>query len=86
MNFIKTNGRNLARRGVSAADGFYEGLPVMTGSGSGSPGGSTENLPPPQAKSYQAAYTCEGFVGYYSPEEIALAQTDFPCSLRPFCP
>jgi hypothetical protein len=71
-------------RGVSAADGFYEGLPVMTGSGSGAPGGGSENLPPPPGEGYQAAYTCEGFVGYYSPEEIALAQTDFPAAFDHF--
>lgn len=71
-------------RGRSAEDGFPEGLPVMTGNGSGNPGGGNENLPPPPGEGYQPAYTCEGFVGYYSPEEIALAQTDFPAAFDHF--
>lgn len=71
-------------RGHSAADGFPDGLPVMTGSGSGNPGGGSQNLPPPPGEGYQPAYTCEGFVGYYSPEEIALAQTDFPAAFDHF--
>ncbi|MCC7527115.1 MAG: hypothetical protein IT342_01260 [Candidatus Melainabacteria bacterium] len=71
-------------RGHSAAEGFPDGLPVMTGSGSGNPGGVSQNLPPPPGEGYQPAYTCEGFVGYYSPEEIALAQTDFPAAFDHF--
>ncbi|PZM81335.1 MAG: hypothetical protein DKT66_19150 [Candidatus Melainabacteria bacterium] len=71
-------------RGRSAADGFPDGLPVMTGSGSGAPGSGAQNLPPPPGEGYQPAYTCEGFVGYYSPEEIALAQTDFPAAFDHF--
>ncbi|MBX9951572.1 MAG: hypothetical protein K2Y39_20545 [Candidatus Obscuribacterales bacterium] len=71
-------------RGRSAEDGFPDGLPVMTGTGSANPGMSSQNLPPPPGEGYQPAYTCEGFVGYYSPEEIALAQTDFPAAFDHF--
>lgn len=71
-------------RGRSAADGFPDGLPVMTGSAQGSGCPTGENLPPSPGEGYQPAYTCEGFVGYYSPEEVALAQTDFPAAFDHF--
>lgn len=71
-------------RGVSESDGFPEGLPVMTGSGSSGGSNNTENLPPSPGPGYQPAYTCEGFVGWYSPEEVALAQTDFPAAFDHF--
>ncbi|MCC6978251.1 MAG: hypothetical protein IT343_08005 [Candidatus Melainabacteria bacterium] len=70
-------------RGHTAASGYPDGLPVMTGAGQSGPGGS-QNIPPPPGPGYQAAYTCEGFVGYYSPEEVALAQTDFPAAFDHF--
>ena len=74
--------------GRKASDGFPDGMPVLTGSGDG-PGdgtddGASENLPPPPGPGYQPEYTCEGFVGYYSPEEVALAQTDFPAAFNEF--
>lgn len=71
------------QRGHTSASGYPDGLPVMTGVGQSGPGGS-QNIPPPPGPGYQAAYTCEGFVGYYSPEEVALAQTDFPAAFDHF--
>jgi len=70
-------------RGHSSQDGFPDGLPVMTGAGQGG-SGISQNIPPPPGPGYQPAYTCEGFVGYYSPEEVALAQADFPAAFDRF--
>jgi hypothetical protein len=41
-------------------------------------------LPPPPGPGYQPAYVHGQFVGYYSPEEVALAQTDFPHAFQAF--
>lgn len=71
-------------RGHEASDGFEDGLPV-TGNpgGSNGPGGPADYGPPP-GEGYQPATTCEGFVGWYSPEEVALSQTDFPAAFEHF--
>jgi hypothetical protein len=64
--------------GATSASGFTYGEPNTIGGQNGS------NLPPAPGPGYQPAYTCEGFVGWYSPEEVALAQTDFPAAFDAF--
>lgn len=58
----------------------YQGNPSSGGGG----GGSTPDYGPPPGEGYQPATTCEGFVGWYSPEEVALSQTDFPAAFEHF--
>lgn len=68
--------------GHSEADGFSAGLPVTYAeTGPGGPGQSS-NLPPPPAEGYQPMYQHGVFVGWWSPEEIKLAQHDFKAALR----
>jgi hypothetical protein len=67
-------------RGHSSASGFAnDGLPVVNGGGN-----SPVDYGPPPGEGYQPATTCEGFVGWYSPEEVALSQTDFPAAFEHF--
>lgn len=71
-------------RGRTADQGFVDGTPNVN---SGAPNGSNNgpnNLPPPPGEGYQPAYTCEGFVGWYSPEEVAMSQYDFPAAFEHF--
>lgn len=68
-------------RGHESSDGFSDGTPI-TGGGTGGPGGV--DYGPPPGEGYQPATTCEGFVGWYSPEEVALSQTDFPAAFEHF--
>ncbi|MBP9094304.1 hypothetical protein KBI23_25025 [bacterium] len=70
-------------RGHSSASGFADdGLPVVNGGGNS--GGNPADYGPPPGEGYQPATTCEGFVGWYSPEEVALSQTDFPAAFEHF--
>jgi hypothetical protein len=39
-------------------------------------------LPPAPGEGYQPMYQHGQFVGWWSPEEIALSKTDFPAALR----
>lgn len=68
-------------RGHETSDGFEDGTPVTGGPGGS--GGPADYGPPP-GEGYQPATTCEGFVGWYSPEEVALSQTDFPAAFEHF--
>lgn len=72
-------------RGRTADQGFVDGTPNVN-QGPGGPGGTNNgpNLPPPPGEGYQPAYTCEGFVGWYSPEEVAMSQYDFPAAFEHF--
>jgi hypothetical protein len=52
------------------------------GSGGGSNGGvDTTGYPPKPGPDYQPMTQHGEFVGWYSPEEVALSQTDFPAAL-----
>lgn len=64
------------------SQGQYLGAdPRQTLSGSGSGAGS---LPPSPGDGYQPAYQHGMFVGYYSPQEVALFQSDPRAALRSF--
>lgn len=67
-------------RGRTSAMGMVDGNPE-TYSGDGG-GGGGQNLPPAPGPGYQPMYQHGEFVGWWSPEEIALAQTDYPAALR----
>ncbi|GEM_PF-2157157 len=49
---------------------------------SGGGGGDQQNLPPPPGPGFQPMYQHGVFVGWYTPEQVALSQTDFPDVLR----
>ncbi len=52
------------------------------GGGGGTPGGTgQENYPPAPGPDYQPMTQHGQFVGWYSPEEVRLSQTDFPAAL-----
>jgi hypothetical protein len=68
-------------RGHSSSSGFADdGVPTVVGGGGNNP----VDYGPPPGEGYQPATTCEGFVGWYSPEEVALSQTDFPAAFEHF--
>lgn len=70
-------------RNHSSASGFADdGTPTIGGPGGS--GGSPTDYGPPPGEGYQPATTCEGFVGWYSPEEVALSQTNFPQAFENF--
>ena len=80
-------GENLdaAALGQAAAAAVVQGVVGGTTSsgGGGDPGGGN-GLPPPPGEGYQPATVHGQFVGYYSPEEVALSQTDFPAAFEQF--
>jgi len=45
---------------------------------------SGSQLPPPPGEGYEPAYVHGVFQGYYSPQEVALSQTDFPAAFESF--
>jgi hypothetical protein len=56
--------------------------PGDSGSGGGSDGGvDTTGYPPKPGPDFQPMTQHGQFVGWYSPEEVALSQTDFPAAL-----
>jgi hypothetical protein len=67
-------------RGVSAAQGPVDGVPAMTvfssGCGGCGCGPGSANLPPSPGPGYQPIFQHGVFVGYMSPDLIALMQTD----------
>lgn len=67
-------------RNHSSASGFNDDGSPNVGGGGNSPA----DYGPPPGEGYQPATTCEGFVGWYSPEEVALSQTDFPAAFEHF--
>jgi len=71
-------------RNHTSGSGFADdGAPVVGTSDGGSTNPTADYGPPP-GPGYQPATTCEGFVGWYSPEEVALSQTDFPAAFEHF--
>ncbi|MBI5172463.1 MAG: hypothetical protein SFV17_23395 [Candidatus Obscuribacter sp.] len=80
-------GENLdaAALGQAAAAAVVQGVVGGTiSSGGGGDPGSGNGLPPPPGEGYQPATVHGQFVGYYSPEEVALSQTDFPAAFEQF--
>jgi hypothetical protein len=74
-------------RNHTSGSGFSDdGLPTMGSygnSGNSGPGGTPDYGPPP-GPGYQPATVHGVFVGWYSPEEVALSQTDFPAAFEHF--
>lgn len=52
-----------------------------SGGGDGTGGTDMSNYPPKPGPDYQPMTQHGQFVGWYSPEEVALSQTDFPAAL-----
>lgn len=74
-------------RNHTSGSGFADdGVPVMGGGsgGGGGGGGGGQDYDPPPGPGYQPATVHGVFVGWYSPEEVALAQTDFPAAFEHF--
>lgn len=70
-------------RGHSSSSGFAnDGLPMVNGGGNSS--GGTPDYGPPPGEGYQPATVHGEFVGWYSPEEVSLSQTDFPAAFEHF--
>ncbi|MBP9090158.1 hypothetical protein KBI23_03955 [bacterium] len=70
-------------RGHSSSSGFADdGLPVVNSGGNSS--GNSPDYGPPPGEGYQPATVHGSFVGWYSPEEVALSQTDFPAAFEHF--
>lgn len=83
-------GQNLdaAALGQAAATGLIQqGLTGLTSSGNDGGGAQAtggNGLPPAPGPGFQPATVHGQFVGYYSPEEVALSQTDFPAAFEQF--
>lgn len=67
----------------AALQGAAGGTTSSGGGGTTSSGGGN-GLPPPPGEGYQPATVHGQFVGYYSPEEVALSATDFPAAFEQF--
>lgn len=70
-------------RNHTSGSGFADdGSPTLTDAVD-NPGGAPDYGPPP-GPGYQPATVHGVFVGWYSPEEVALSQTDFPAAFEHF--
>lgn len=83
-------GENLdaAALGQAAAAALVQGVVGNAASGGGGGGAQAGNegsgLPPAPGPGFEPATVHGQFVGYYSPEEVALSQTDFPAAFEQF--
>jgi len=75
-------GLDAAALAQAAAAALAQGA-IAGGTSSGG-AGTPNGLPEPPGPGYQPATVHGQFVGYYSPEEVALAQTDFPAAFEAF--
>lgn len=74
-------GLDAAALAQAAAAALAQGA-IAGGTASG--GAPPVGLPEPPGPGFQPATVHGQFVGYYSPEEVALAQTDFPAAFEAF--
>lgn len=75
-------GLDAAALAQAAAAALAQG--AISGGTSSGGAGTPNGLPEPPGPGFQPATVHGQFVGYYSPEEVALAQTDFPAAFEAF--
>jgi len=68
--------------GATAAMGFIHGTPIVARGRNANSGGMLNSSYPSPGEGYQPMFQHGVHVGWYSPVEVALSQTNFPAALR----